>query len=158
MKDRTRTNRRAAGAALIGVIALLSACASGPATTELNGVKVSTLDRGARWLSQGIDEVSALGVVSAEQQEAIVGYLANLMIDASLRGDAERHEEFLSGLESDGCPEDAVQAAEAAIVRASSPLNYHEGYWVTITESPEIPRPIEALSDVHVDAWTGREL
>lgn len=105
---------------LVDVIALLSTCASGPGTTDLNGVEVSAFDEGARWLSQGIDEVSAPNGVSDEQRVVLIEYVSDLMADPMLRSGYERHDVFLSRLESEGYLSQALEAAEAAMVRASS--------------------------------------
>lgn len=128
-----------------------------PTTHTSSGTNTAPgLDRGARWLALGIDEIRARDDVSPEQRQVIVEYLTDVMADATLRGDRARHEEFLAELESDGYPTPAIVVAEAALVRASSRLNHHEGVWVAEVESPDLPRPIELVNDVRIDAWTMR--
>jgi hypothetical protein len=146
----------AASAGLIALLALVSGCSSAPETVELNGVEVSALDRGARWLAHGIDETRANEDLSPEEQRVIVEYLTNVMADATLRGDRGGHDAFLADLQSDGYPNEAIVVAEAALVRASSRLNHHEGVWMAVVENPKLPRPIELVNDVRIDAWTMR--
>ena len=74
MNARKTTMARTAG--LIALFGLLSGCGSAPETVELNGVEVSALDRGARWLADGIDETRARDDVSSAEQQVIVEYLS----------------------------------------------------------------------------------
>ena len=153
---KTRKTTLAATAGLIALLAFISGCASAPETVEINGTEVSALDRGARWLALGIDETRANDELSPEEQRIIVEYLTNVMADATLRGDRDRHDAFLADLESGGYPNEAIVVAEAALVRASSRLNHHEGVWVAEVENPDLPRPVELVNDLRIDPWTMR--
>ena len=154
MKARQATRIVIAG--MIAMLALLSGCATQPATIELNGIEVSSLDRGARWLAVGIDEIQAREDVSTEERQVIVEYLSGVMADVTRRGDRDAHDAFLAELESSGVAADAIIVAEAALVRASSRVNHHDGVWVAEVEHPELPLQVQLVNDVRVDAWTMR--
>lgn len=111
-----------------------------------------TLDRGARWLMTAIEELDALEAISDAERESVRDYLSTLIEDPELRLDEDGNTEFISTLES----QDAVEIVERAVIRVSSPLRYHEGYWVGEMENPNLPLPVQSINDLHIDPYTMR--
>ena len=115
-------------------------------------VEVNTLDRGARWLMTGIEELDALEDISADEREDVRDYLSTLIDNPELRVDETGYTDFVSTLES----EEAIGVVERAFIRVSSPLRFHEGYWVGEMENPDLPLPVQAINDLHIDPYTMR--
>ncbi|NDJ54797.1 MAG: hypothetical protein GYB68_17140 [Chloroflexi bacterium] len=154
MRTRNKTLLIVVGALLVALI--LAGCNAQPATLEIGGVEVPSMDRGARWLATGIEELDAISGLSDAQQDSIRSHLVTLIEDPDLRHDESYHDQFMAQLEAEGYPPDALEVVERAYVRVSDPLIYHEGYWVAEIDSPNAPATVESVSDVHVDAYTGR--
>ena len=115
-------------------------------------VEVNTLHRGARWLMTGIEELDALEDISADEREDVRDYLSTLIDNPELRVDETGYTDFVSTLES----EEAIGVVERAFIRVSSPLRFHEGYWVGEMENPDLPLPVQAINDLHIDPYTMR--
>jgi YD repeat-containing protein len=125
--------------------------AASPIGTDDSTVAIDTLDRGARWLMTGIEELEALEEISDDERERVRDYLAMLIDNPDSRFDEAGHAAFVSTLET----QEAIEIVERAFVRVSSPLNYHEGYWVAEADIESVPFPVTTLNDIHVDAYTG---
>jgi hypothetical protein len=111
-----------------------------------------TVDVSARWLATAIEELDALEEISDDERESVRNYLLALIDNPESRLDEADKAEFMGTLQS----QKAVEIIERAFVRVSSPLNYHEGYWVAETQVEGVPVPVTMINDIHVDAYTGR--
>jgi hypothetical protein len=78
-------------------------------------------------------------------------YLQTLIDNPESRLDKAGNAEFVGTLQS----QEAVEIVERAFVRSSSPLNYHDGYWVGKMKIEGAPFPVELINDQHVDPYTG---
>lgn len=114
--------------------------------------EVDPLDRGARWLMTGIEELDALEEISDDEREDVHDYLSALIDNPELRLDETINTQFMSTLES----EEAIEIVERAFIRVSSPLRHHEGYWVAEIDNPDMPLPTVNINDLHIDPYTMR--
>lgn len=141
----------------------LSSCNKDDDITTLEIVEYATtlnqldpLDKGGRWLANGIKETNELSSLEEEQEATITNYLNDLALNPETRCDDSTNDSFINDLISQSYPEEAIDIVENAIVRVCSELNYHEGYWTTEVNNPSIPFPIQVINDMHIDAATKR--
>ena len=141
---------------------LLSSCDDGEDITleiisyETTLNQLDALDKGGRWLANGIKEANALGSLEEEQEAIITNYLNDLALNPETRCNDTANESFVNDLSAESYPQEAIEIVENAIIRVCSPLNYHEAYWVTEINDPSIPFPIQIINDMHIDAATKR--
>jgi hypothetical protein len=122
--------------------------------TTLN--QLDELDKGGRWLANGIKETNELGSLEEEQEAVITNYLNDLALNPATRCDDVANESFVNDLTAESYPQQAIEIVENAIIRVCSPLNYHEAYWVTEINDQSVPFPIQIINDMHIDAATKR--
>lgn len=118
--------------------------------------QLDPLDKGGRWLANGIKETNELNALEEEQEAAITNYLNDLALNPEIRCNESENGSFTSSLSAENYPQEAIDIVEDAIVRACSELNYHEGYWTAEVEVPDYPFPIQVINDLHIDAATKR--
>ena len=130
---------------------------------ELDGIEsetvlaaIDSLDKGGRWLAQGVNETNELNSLSESEKAAITNHLYRLAISPDIRCDQETNDLFLDSLRSEGFSSEGIMTVENAHTRVCSDLNYHEAYWVAELAISGIPFPITTINDMHVDAATGR--
>lgn len=119
-------------------------------------VQLDSLDKGGRWLANGIKETNELGSLEENQEGNITNFLNDLAINPETRCDESANDAFIGDLIAEGYPQEAITIVENAIVRVCSDLNQHEGYWVGVTEDLGLPFPIVTINDTHIDAATKR--
>ena len=117
---------------------------------------VDSLDKGGRWLSLGIKEINEIDGLSDGDRITINHHLFSLIKDEDLRFDDNIHKQFTVALRIAGVTDSVVKTVERAHIRVSSPLNLHDGYWVTKIKVPGTPAGMTVINDMHVDAATGR--
>ena len=118
--------------------------------------QLDPLDKGGRWLANGIKETNELNNLEEGQEGMITNYLNDLALNPETRCDETANDSFISDLISENYSQEAIDIVEKAIVRVCSELNYHEGYWTTEVTNPSIPFPIQVINDMHIDAATKR--
>ncbi|GEM_PF-3588513 len=117
---------------------------------------VETVDKGSMWLGTAITEITNNEELSNQQREKIVHHLDELIDNKELRTDLEFQEDFIQEITKLDYPETAVLSIEKAHIRVSSPLNYHDGYWVTKIKPPGSPFKLSVVNDMHIDPYTKR--
>jgi len=137
---------------LVVLLMSVGGVAVAQSSTETDDSSMEVVDRGARWLMTGIEELDALEDISEDEREDVHNYLSALIDNPELRVDEAGYTDFVSTLES----EEAIEIVERAFIRVSSPLRYHEGYWVGEMENPDLPLPVQAINDLHIDPYTMR--
>ncbi|MEM6806820.1 MAG: hypothetical protein AAF696_35795 [Bacteroidota bacterium] len=156
-------NFRFASVLLISSIILLSSCEKEddlPTVEIVNYestlAKLDSLDKGGRWLANGIKEANELISLEEKQEANITNFLNDLALNTGTRCNDIASDAFISDLHAEGYPQEAITIVENAIIRVCSELNAHEGYWVENIVDPNIPFPITAINDMHIDAATKR--
>ncbi len=147
---------------LVAMVALLlSGCKSNEVvpvdeniTYETAIKHVDSLDKGGRWLSQGIKEINQIKGLSQENRTFVNHHLFGLIKDKALRFDIESHKEFETEMKSKGITNDAIKVVENSIIRVSSPLNLHDGYWVGKIKPEGSLFSLIVINDMHIDAVT----
>ncbi len=122
--------------------------------TTLN--QLDELDKGGRWLANGIKETNELESLEEEQEAMITNYLNDLALNPETRCDDAANESFINDLTTEDYPQEAIKIVENAIIRVCSSLNYHEAYWTTEVNDPNVSFPIQIINDMHIDAATKR--
>ena len=118
--------------------------------------QLDPLDKGGRWLANGIKETNELSGLEEEQEANITNYLNDLALHPETRCDDTANDSFINDLIGEGYPQESIEIVENAILRVCSSLNYHEAYWTTEISNPSIPFPIQIINDMHIDAATKR--
>lgn len=150
-------------ATLISAVLLLTSCSKDDDSLTLEIVNYETtlaqldpLDKGGRWLANGIKETNELSNLDESQEANITNYLNDLAINAETRCDESTNDALINELIAEGYPQEAITIVENAIIRVCSDLNNHEGYWVADVNNPTVPFPIKIINDMHIDAATNR--
>ncbi len=155
-------NFRFALALLISIGILLTSCDEDDSLTveivnyESTLALLDPLDKGGRWLANGIKETNELSSLEEIQEANITNFLNDLALNIETRCDESVSDAFISDLTVEGYPQEAITIVENAIIRVCSDLNKHEGYWTEEVENPDIPFPITVINDMHIDAATKR--
>ncbi|MEO0724891.1 MAG: hypothetical protein AAFZ63_10145 [Bacteroidota bacterium] len=154
-------NSRFVSVLLISTIILLNSCGKEddlPALEVVNYestlAKLDSLDKGGRWLANGIKEANELSSLAEDQEANITNFLNDLASNIEARCDEIANDAFINDLIAEDYPQEAITIVENAIIRVCSVLNAHEGYWVENIVNPNIPFPITAINDMHIDAAT----
>lgn len=108
-------------------------------------------NQGDRWIMTAIEELHSLEAINDEDLALSYNYLRSLLATPSERLNEEAKANVVLASQS----QDAIEIIERAFTRVSSPLNYHQGYWVTEQRIEGISSPVTALNDIHVDAHEG---
>jgi hypothetical protein len=116
--------------------------------------QLDPLDKGGRWLVLGIEKTINLTDLSDDEKAVLTNHFNDLALDLDLRCDVASNEEFLISIQS--YPQEAIDLVEATHTRLCSDLNLHEGYWVYERVDPVSGSTIQSISDVQVDAASGR--
>ncbi len=155
-------NFRFALALLISIGILLTSCDEDDSLTveiinyQSTLAQLDPLDKGGRWLANGIKETNELSSLEETQEANITNFLNDLAINTETRCNESANNAFISNLIAEGYPQEAITIVENAIIRVCSDLNDHEGYWVGVNNNPSIPVPITTINDTHIDAATKR--
>ncbi len=154
-------NFRFASVLLISIIILLTSCGKEDdlpileiVSYESTLAKLDSLDKGGRWLANGIKEANELSSLEGDQEANITNFLNDLAIHIETRCNESANDAFINDLIAEGYPPEAITIVENAIIRVCSELNAHEGYWIENIVDPNIPFPITAINDMHIDAAT----
>lgn len=118
--------------------------------------KSTPVDKGGLWLEMAIRETQENQDLNKQQKEKITDHLNTLLKDKDLRLDTQGQEDFLREVKNLNYPDTAILSLEKAHVRVSSPLNYHDGYWVAKIKPPGSPFKVSVINDMHVDAYSKR--
>ena len=100
---------------------------------------VETIDKSSMWLETAITEITENEELSDQQSDKIIHHLNELIDNKELRMDLKFQEDFIQEITKLDYPETAVLSIEKAHIRVSSPLNYHDGYWVAKIKPPGSP-------------------
>jgi transcription termination factor NusB len=87
--------------------------------------QLDPLDKGGRWLANGIKETNELNNLEEGQEGTITNYLNDLALNPETRCDETANDSFISDLISENYSQEAIDIVEKAIVRVCSELNYH---------------------------------
>ena len=156
-------NFRFASVILTSIIILLTSCGKEDDLPLLEIVnyestlaKIDSLDKGGRWLANGIKEANELSSLEEDQEANITNFLNDLALNIETRCNESTNDAFIDDLIAEDYPQEAISIVENAIVRVCSDLNAHEGYWIENIANPNVPFPIVAINDMHMDAATKR--
>lgn len=108
-------------------------------------------NQGDRWIMTAIEELHSLEAINDEDLARSYNYLRSLLATPTERLNEEAKANVILASQS----QDAIEIIERAYKRVSSPLNYHQGYWVSEQLIEGIPSPVTAVNDIHVDAYEG---
>ncbi len=114
------------------------------------------VDKASMWLETAKLEIAENEELSKQQSKKIINYLDELIDNKKLRTDLEFQESFIQEIEVLNYSKAAVLSLEKVNIRVSSPLNYHEGYWVAKIKPPGSPFKISVINDLHIDPYTRR--
>ncbi len=117
---------------------------------------VETIDKSNIWLETAITEITENEELSNQQSDKIIHHLDELIDNKELRMDLKFQEDFIQEITKLDYPETAVLSIEKAHIRVSSPLNYHDGYWVTKIKPPGSPFKLSVVNDMHIDPYSKR--
>jgi hypothetical protein len=92
------SNRILLGSLLLLLSFFLLSCTSQPEAVQMHGVEVSSLDKGARWLSTGVEEIDALDGISESDRATVRAHLVTLIENQDLRHDEAYHADLVSEL------------------------------------------------------------
>ncbi|MEM6845227.1 MAG: hypothetical protein AAF944_25405 [Bacteroidota bacterium] len=157
-----KMNFRTALVLSLSTVILLTSCDEDDSLTveivnyQSTLAQLDPLDKGGRWLANGIKETNELNSLAETQEATITNFLNDLAINTETRCNESANDAFMNDLIAEGYPQEAITIVENAIIRVCSELNVHEGYWVENIVDPNIPFPITAINDMHIDAATRR--
>ena len=115
-----------------------------------------SLDKGSRWISLGMDEIKRIEQLNEDQALKINGHLNELNDQEELRTNEDFQNTFIEEIRSENYPESAILAVEKTHIRVSSPLNSHDGYWVSKVKAEGTPFKVTIVNDMHIDPYTKR--
>lgn len=121
-------------------------------TYESTLEQLDLLDKGGRWLAQGIKEIQEIDFLPDAAKDGLSQFLYTLAMNPVQRCNEIAHNQVFTTLANNNIPEEVVNIIQNAITRVCSPLTYHEGYWVSTFNNGGTM--IEVINDVHVDAAT----
>lgn len=118
--------------------------------------KSDIVDKGSLWLEIAIDEVNKNTELDQQEKEKLIKHFNNLNDNSELRKDIKMQTSFLEEISGLNFPETSIKTLEKAHIRVSSPLNYHDGYWVAKVKPPGSPFKASVINDLHIDPYTKR--
>ena len=115
---------------------------------------IDSLDKGGRWLSIGIKEINQMNDLTDETKNMIGNHLIDLIINKEDRFNISLQNTFIKKLKQMEVENKAIKSVERTHLRVNSPLNLHDGYWVTKIKIPKTFMKLTIVNDIHVDVAT----
>jgi hypothetical protein len=116
----------------------------------------SKYDKGARWISLSMEEIENNDHLTSSQKDKISTHLNELTDNEELRTDLNYLNKFIEELKNEDYPDSAILSLTKCHVRVSSPLNSHDGYWVSKVKAEGTPFKVTIVNDMHIDPYTKR--
>ncbi|MBN2619425.1 MAG: hypothetical protein JXR64_14040 [Spirochaetales bacterium] len=117
---------------------------------------VNNLDKGGRWLCLGIKEINEIDGLDKNTKEVINKHLLSLIENEDLRFDYKLHKAFISDRKKENVIPGVIDILNKTYLRISSPINRHDGYWVTKMRVPNTLMQMTIINDIHIDAAENR--